>query len=492
MSIVDDVQQALDAYRSGGIGAADLAQTLLLAAHQLTASPVAGARAQASAECDLIDTDDTEPSITNHDDMLRRPQSGDLTDDERQQRSADRAAARARNAAMRDQTRAEMIQLLGGDRPEQSRSSLCASVTHRRGASRILTEMLLDGTLVVVAPDVCALANNPQYQPKPRPHPDDNRIAAWLTDNEGVSPHDDETIQIIRVRLWGSTVPPSPIPQGSGNGSNKRRKTQKTKGAFMRYIGSKYRAQDQIKTHMPEIVDEYREPFMGSATTALAMATWHPDATIWINDANPNVFHLWSQLQSNSDELIQKLLDARRSVTSEDAARAYWHECAKKLRSGTISNVETAVCYYAVNRLSYCCLAEIGRFAKSSNATHWREDKIIALTEYTDLIKNWRITNLDYRDVIHAPTAGENPFIFADPPYDVPDRLYYGHAEFNHDNFAAEMSKISTPTLITYNHSEANLRRFEGWSASSMRLTYTAAGAKKKKVDEYIFRNYKA
>lgn len=487
MSIVDDVQQALDAYRSGGIGAAALAHTLLHAAHQLAPRAATMAGAQASADHDLIEVDG------DRDDAQTKQPHSNLTDADRQARKSARAAARDRNVKIRAQTRNELIQLLGGDRPEQSRSALCASVTHRRKASRVLTEMLLDGTIIVVAPDVCALANNPQYQPKPKPHPDDNRIAAWLTDNEGASTDGDETIGIIRVRLWGSTVPPTPIPQGGGKGSNNREnpKKQKTVGTFMRYMGSKKRAQAQLKMHMPDKIDEYREPFMGSATTALAISTWHPEATVWVNDANPSIYHLWSQLQKNSDELVAKLLEERRRITSEDMARHYCRECTEKLKSGSLESLETAISYYAVNRLSYNGLGEIGRFSKSSNVNHWREDKILALRDYVDLIKNWRITNLDYREVVHAPAVGQHPFIFADPPYDIKQRLYYGHAEFDHDAFAVEMSKAVVPTLITYNYSEANLKRFSGWNTGTLNLTYTGANLpKKRRALEYMFFNY--
>ena len=61
------------------------------------------------------------------------------------------------------------------------------------------------------------------------------------------------------------------------------------------------------------------------------------------------------------------------------------------------------------------------------------------LAQFSEVIKNWKITNIDYSEVMNAD-GPENTFVFLDPPYDIKDFLYGKnremHKSFDHEVFA--------------------------------------------------------
>ena len=94
------------------------------------------------------------------------------------------------------------------------------------------------------------------------------------------------------------------------------------------------------------------------------------------------------------------------------------------------------------------------------------------LPMYTELIKNWYITNVDYR---HMLGDGEKTFVYLDPPYDIKDNLYGNkgslHRRFDHDRFAKQCCIMSTDMMVSYNSDQLILERFNGWAAAEYDLT---------------------
>jgi hypothetical protein len=83
------------------------------------------------------------------------------------------------------------------------------------------------------------------------------------------------------------------------------------------------------------------------------------------------------------------------------------------------------------------------------------------LPGYSEIIKNWRITNYSYDYLLGAEG---NAFVYLDPPYDIKDNLYGRkgsmHKGFDHDRFAADCSACSLDQLISYNSDQLVKDRF--------------------------------
>ena len=99
------------------------------------------------------------------------------------------------------------------------------------------------------------------------------------------------------------------------------------------------------------------------------------------------------------------------------------------------------------------------------------------------LIKNWKITNLDYADLVedclgHGEIkCDDNTFIYVDPPYNVKDNLYGHkgemHKGFDHDRFANVMDDTMGNVMISYNNHPDIIQRFLEWTQYDFAHTYT-------------------
>ena len=71
----------------------------------------------------------------------------------------------------------------------------------------------------------------------------------------------------------------------------------------------------------------------------------------------------------------------------------------------------------------------------------------------------------------------KNVFTYLDPPYDIKDNLYGRkggmHKSFNHDEFAEECDRFTSPMLISYNSDQIVKDRFKEWSVGEFAHTYT-------------------
>ena len=129
--------------------------------------------------------------------------------------------------------------------------------------------------------------------------------------------------------------------------------------------------------------------------------------------------------------------------------------------------------FFVLNRISFSGTVDLGGYSELAYHSRFTHSSISRLLALESLLQNVKITNLDYRDVIHEP--GNNALIFLDPPYlaATKSRLYGKngdlHLGFEHAEFANEMKKCHHHWLITYddlaeirqNFSFANIYEWE-------------------------------
>ena len=106
------------------------------------------------------------------------------------------------------------------------------------------------------------------------------------------------------------------------------------------------------------------------------------------------------------------------------------------------------------------------------------------LPSYSKLIKNWRITCLDYADLVddclgrnQIISCDDNTFIYVDPPYNIKDNLYGHkgemHKGFDHARFADVMDDTMGNVMISYNNHPDIVQRFLEWHQYDFAHTYT-------------------
>ena len=273
----------------------------------------------------------------------------------------------------------------------------------------------------------------------------------------------------------------------------------------LRYPGGKSRVIYRLyrKNMLPQSIKEYREGFLGGGSCALAFSTMYPDIPVWVNDLYTNLYHFWSQLQTNSDSLINRLLELKdeacRSEDVDELERKHreLYASMRGLIDGSTDPFDLATAFYVLNRSSFGGFTEQNKNAfirDSYKNTIFSQSKIRKLADISNIIQPWRITNQDYRNLMTEP--GEDVFIFLDPPYLIKDMLYGKnkemHTGFSHDDFIQSCKDTPHNWMITYNEHPWLREQFSEFHLENFEFRYSLAhrAANKNKKVELLIMNY--
>jgi site-specific DNA-adenine methylase len=252
----------------------------------------------------------------------------------------------------------------------------------------------------------------------------------------------------------------------------------------LRYPGGKSRACVKMDQYFPDLRDykEYREPFLGGGSVAIHITKKYPHLDIWVNDLYEPLYNFWRVLQDDGYKLYKRLQELKSRYPDEGSARGLFVEAKDLVNDYSISPLYRACAFYVINKCSFSGLSESSSFSRQASVSNFSMRGIEKLPGYTQIIKNWRITNWSYESLL---TDDKKCFTYLDPPYDIRDNLYGRkgdmHKRFSHDDFAADCDRFIGPQLISYNSSQLVKERFDGWEVSEFDLTYTM-----RSVGEYM------
>jgi DNA adenine methylase len=184
------------------------------------------------------------------------------------------------------------------------------------------------------------------------------------------------------------------------------------------------------------------DPFCGS----LAIPFFIIPNQAWVNDANNYIINLYKQIIINPTMPPQE--------RSKELYLLKRQEFNNLIENGVTEGRELAELFYYLNRFGY---NGVIRFNKSGKLnTPFGMSKIYN-TDFeieASVLKDWKITNLDFREVIQ--NCDESDFIFADPPYDEQFN-HYVKASFPWENqvdLANLLARHPGPVVTTNNPSD--------------------------------------
>lgn len=246
----------------------------------------------------------------------------------------------------------------------------------------------------------------------------------------------------------------------------------------LRYPGGKSRALTKIFSHVPDLsgYDEYREPFVGGGSVAIHISKMYPKMDVWVNDLYPPLVNFWQQLQANGKRMRDKLTELKSRYPEPASAKGLFLESKQYLHTSE-DPFWTAISFYIVNKCSYSGLTESSSFSKMASDNNFTQRGIDRLPAFSEIIKNWTITNTTYQDIIFDEQSERKAFIYLDPPYDIKDNLYGKkgdmHKGFDHDDFANDCTNCPFDSIVSYNSDQLIKDRFEDWSMAEFDHTYT-------------------
>ena len=252
----------------------------------------------------------------------------------------------------------------------------------------------------------------------------------------------------------------------------------------LRYPGGKSRACVKLETFLPDLRDyrEFREPFLGGGSVAIHITKKYPHLDIWVNDLYEPLVNFWKTLQDDGYKMFKRLQELKSRYPDQESARGLFLESKELVNDHSISPLFRACSFYVINKCSFSGLTESSSFSRQASDSNFSMRGIEKLPGYTQIIENWKITNISYEKLL---TDNRDTFTYLDPPYDIKDNLYGKkgdmHKSFDHDVFASNCDRFVAPQLISYNSSQLVKERFKTWEAGEFGLTYTM-----RSVGEYM------
>ena len=244
----------------------------------------------------------------------------------------------------------------------------------------------------------------------------------------------------------------------------------------LRYPGGKSRALPKIFQYIPDLktFDEYREPFLGGGSVALEIAKRYPFLDIWVNDLYNPLYNFWCILRDEPQELFECLKGYKEDYGTPELARQLFNEMKIQINHEETGDFYRAVAFYIINKCSFSGLTESSSFSQQASVSNFSMNGIEKIPEYGKIIKDWKITNLSYEELL---TDDMGVFVYLDPPYDIKDNLYGRkgsmHKGFDHDKFAVDCDRNVCSQLVSYNSSNLVKERFQEWTVGEFAHTYT-------------------
>ena len=236
----------------------------------------------------------------------------------------------------------------------------------------------------------------------------------------------------------------------------------------LRYPGGKQKAIQQIAQVFPESAAEYREPLVGGGSVYFHARTIDFAERYWINDKFEELVSFWRAVQDPETcaKLLKELEQLRVNFKSAAEIKKYFF----KARGEKPANIhDEAFQFFFFNRVTFSGTTRAGGFSAAASLRRFTASSIERLAPMPEALAETRITNVDFEHVILE--AGDNVFIFLDPPYYTATRLY-GHGgnlhDFDHHKLAQLLKTTPHRFLITYDDCKeiralykwANVRKF--------------------------------
>ena len=262
----------------------------------------------------------------------------------------------------------------------------------------------------------------------------------------------------------------------------------------LRYPGGKSKAIKTLSPWFPKTISEYREPFIGGGSVAINFTKSNPDIPVWINDLYVPLYNFWVQLRDRGEELSERVREEKQRTLDEgdkDKVTAKAKELFNKYKEeiDTYDDFEKAVAFFIMNKCSFSGLTENSTFSQSASNSNFSLVGADKLAQFSKLIKNWKITNVDYSEVMKAYGSSDT-FIFLDPPYDIKDFLYGKnremHKKFDHERFADDVYNCVHKFMITYNVNDRLKELYKNYNLKEWKLRYSMAHRGDKGTNENV------
>ena len=217
--------------------------------------------------------------------------------------------------------------------------------------------------------------------------------------------------------------------------------TCKIEKPFLKWVGGKTQIINNIISRVPDVMNNYHEPFLGGGSVLLAVLSLQKHNKIIIKnqiyayDNNSNLINVYKHIQSNRYELYKyidmyiKEYDSingtiiNRNPTNIEEAKtskeSYYYWLRNKYNSIQKNTIECSALFMLINKLCFRGLYREGPNGFNVPYGHYKKTpRVISKTELdniSDLIKNVKFKYCCFTESLK--NVEEEDFVYLDPPY---------------------------------------------------------------------------
>jgi DNA adenine methylase len=169
-----------------------------------------------------------------------------------------------------------------------------------------------------------------------------------------------------------------------------------------------------------------------------------------------------------------------------------------KANTNSFNDLEKAASFFIYSRITFSGTSLSGGYSESAFNSRFTESSILRLKNIEEILKDVKITNIDYEKVLTADGDSVFVFFWILRIFRQKNRLYTGkngnlHKSFDHERFANVMKNCRHKWLITYDNSDYIKNLFSFANVFSWNLTYgmrNVNGRGKQIGEEKFISNY--
>jgi DNA adenine methylase len=248
--------------------------------------------------------------------------------------------------------------------------------------------------------------------------------------------------------------------------------------------GSKYRVADRILPILAPMLDgsdEYREPFIGAGSIAVAVMGLYPQVSVWLNDRDPAIASLWAATRDTPTRVRQQVLDFHQPSV---AAFELFGRLIKA--RATVPRYADARARLGFYQLAWSMMRSRGwgQGPRGGWDQHrpiigerWSQrhivQKVRTIADRLGGRAETKISCWDFEPLI--TDTSRRAVLFLDPPYFGDKKLYRcDFGENDHKRLADLLKRTPHGWLLTYEDHPSVWELYDGWS--TIKLRYKARG----------------
>lgn len=186
---------------------------------------------------------------------------------------------------------------------------------------------------------------------------------------------------------------------------------------FIKWVGGKSKLLPQLEPLLPKSFNRYYEPFVGGGAMFFGIS---PQKAV-INDLNPHLINLYTQVRDSLDALLLKtneLLDIYLEL-AEEAQNSFFLLIREEFNQRTDDDVWGAAMFIFLNKTCYNGVYRENASGKF-NVPFGRRKSVTLhdlgnITRASESLQDTTIRNGSYIDALTDVSKGD--FIYLDPPY---------------------------------------------------------------------------